>query len=229
MCTVIAVLQRKGGVGKTTIAGNLSAALATRRARVHVFDLDPQQSLTTWAKRGRPSDFLPPHTQPIETDRLTPHAFDRLIDEARQTVDFLVLDCPPGFSRAALLAARSADLALLPVTPSLLDLDAVNDAITLVHEARRARADHSPAMALVPSRVIHRTVTGREFPDTLSAFGEPVLPAITQRIAIADATVVGQTIQEFAAHSAGALEFRALGAAIRHLLAHQEAHPYGEK
>jgi chromosome partitioning protein len=52
---VIAVINQKGGVGKTNVVGNLSAAWAERGRRVVVIDCDPQQTLTDWMLGRRAS------------------------------------------------------------------------------------------------------------------------------------------------------------------------------
>jgi cellulose biosynthesis protein BcsQ len=49
---IIAVAGRKGGVGKSTIAGNLAAEFAAMKRRVRVLDADPQHSLLAWADQG---------------------------------------------------------------------------------------------------------------------------------------------------------------------------------
>jgi hypothetical protein len=49
---IIAVIQQKGGVGKSTITANLAGELVEKKLIVRVLDLDPQQSVATWARLG---------------------------------------------------------------------------------------------------------------------------------------------------------------------------------
>ena len=49
---IIAVIQQKGGVGKSTITANLAGELIEKKLIVRVLDLDPQQSLVSWARMG---------------------------------------------------------------------------------------------------------------------------------------------------------------------------------
>jgi chromosome partitioning protein len=132
--------------------------------------------------------------------------------------DRVLLDCPPGLVDTAIVAALVADLALLPVSPSPLDFKAIKEAVELVREARERRADNKPAIAFVPSRVEENTVLGRDLGESLEKLGEPVLPAISKRIAFAECVLSGQTLREYAPANAGVEEFRKLASAVERML-----------
>jgi len=55
---IIAVINQKGGTGKTTLALNLAAGLS-KRGSVHLVDADPQRSITQWVRMGGGSSGLP--------------------------------------------------------------------------------------------------------------------------------------------------------------------------
>jgi len=50
---IVAIAQRKGGVGKTTVAVNVAGALLSGGRSVDLIDADPQRSATAWARSGR--------------------------------------------------------------------------------------------------------------------------------------------------------------------------------
>ena len=213
---IISVINLKGGVGKTTIALNLAAALAERRRRVILIDADPQESATQWAKQARAERkagrfALSMDVHPLRMDEGAQQfqaALDRLARAT--TADMVVIDCPPELSDPALVAALLSDLVLVPVTPSPLDVWAAKQAVETAREARDLRDGTKPLLSLVPSKLIANTLLARDIPEALAALGEPVAPRITQRVALVEAIVRGQTIGEYAKTSPAYAEFTAL-------------------
>jgi len=211
---VIALIQQKGGVGKSTITANLAGELLKKGRKVRILDLDPQQSLAQWASLG--TGLLSGLVEAVSTDK--PKEFKATLDRVKATADRVLLDCPPGLPDIGLVAALVADLALLPVTPSPLDVIASRKALDLMREAQSQRRDKRPLIAFVPSKVIHNTVLGRDLGTTLKPLGETILPGISQRIAIAEAVLQGLTLREYAAGSEGVEEFQQLATAIERMI-----------
>jgi chromosome partitioning protein len=210
---VLAILNRKGGVSKTSLCANLGAELVALGRTVLLLDTDPQQSLTAWSGLG--SGVLSTIVEAIDTTH--PERFRAKVHAAAKQADRVLIDTPPGFADPALLSALLADLVLLPVGPSPLDIMAARDALALAQEARTQRGDHKPLIRFVPSKVSHTTLS-RDLPDSLADLGEKVLPAIGNRVVVAEAALSGLTVQEYAPTSVAHEEFCALTRAVERLL-----------
>ena len=211
---VIAVIQQKGGVGKSTISANLAGELVRFGRSVAVVDLDPQHSLATWAKLG--NGLL---SALVEAVNITgPAAFQAKISAADQQKERVILDSPPGLSDTGLMAALLADLVILPVTPSPLDIIAGQEAMAMVREARVKRNNTKPLIRFAPSRVSINTLLSRDLIAALERLGEPVLPGTYQRVAVAEAVLKGLTVGEYAPESKAHEEFKQLAMAVERIV-----------
>ena len=202
---IVALLNQKGGVGKTTLALHLAGAWARQGCRVTVIDADPQGSALDWseqrAKEGGPRLF-----GVLGLARDTLH---REAPEIARGVDHVVIDGPPriaGLMRSALLAA---DLVLVPAQPSPFDGWASGEMLNLIREARIFRPELIARFVL--NRCAARTIIARETGDALAEHDPPVLAArIGQRVAFADAARTGQLVFEVESGGAAAREITAL-------------------
>ncbi len=204
MAFVIAVAQRKGGAGKSTLAANLAAEAAGRGARVALLDIDPQQTLTRWQglRAARPA------ATPIEFDAPSGWRVPGVLDRLRRSHDLVLLDTPPHAETDAKVAIRAADLVLVPLQPSPADLWAMDATLELATSERRRAA-------LVLNRV---PATGRlpqEVAAELRRRGLPLLePVLGNRTGFVTAFAAGLGVTEHAPRSAAAEEVRALAAAL---------------
>jgi chromosome partitioning protein len=202
---IVALLNQKGGVGKTTLALHLAGAWARQGCRVTVIDADPQGSALDWseqrAKEGGSRLF-----GVLGLARDTLH---REAPEIARGVDHVVIDGPPriaGLMRSALLAA---DLVLVPAQPSPFDGWASGEMLNLIREARIFRPELIARFVL--NRCAARTIIARETGDALAEHDPPVLAArIGQRVAFADAARTGQLVFEVESGGAAAREITAL-------------------
>jgi chromosome partitioning protein len=210
---IIAIAGRKGGVGKSTIAGNLAAEFAAMKRSVRVLDADPQHSLVAWADQG--DGMLARAVEKVEGGAGTLRARAR---QAEKDADIVLIDTPPGAPDIAYEAALAADLMLLPCGPSPLDLFALKEALSLALKARAERRSKKPRIRFVPSKVLMSTNLGRGLASSLKDMGKKVLPGIGQRIVVAEAVASGLTVAEYAPNSAAHEEFRELAKAVDKIL-----------
>jgi chromosome partitioning protein len=212
-CSLIALVNEKGGCGKTTLAINLAGELARRGRHVAVADADGQRSASRWAEQG--SD-LPFTVQALDLIGRNAARFQGELERLSEAAgaDLVLIDCPPGLPAAAMVALLLADLALIPAAPSPLDFWAVENAVTLIDHARQERGGHLPAAALVPWRVVPQTVLGREAAEALMRYGLPVAPAVSQRVAFAESAIAGQTLGDYDPQNPAVDELKQLGSFV---------------
>jgi chromosome partitioning protein len=207
MAIVITVAQQKGGTGKTTLAANLAAAMASS-GRVALLDIDPQKSLTRWhgIRAAREAATAKLTFSDVSGWRLAAE-----LDRLKRTHDLVLIDSPPQIDTDARLAIRGADLVLIPVQPSPPDVWAAEGTLAL------AAAERRPARVVL-NRVPPASKLGETVKADLATRKLPLLhAAIGNRTGFATAFAAGLGVTEAAPRSSAAAELRALLDEIREI------------
>ncbi|HEX8421456.1 MAG TPA: ParA family partition ATPase [Sphingomonas sp.] len=202
---IVALLNQKGGVGKTTLALHLAGEWARRGARVTLVDADPQGSALDWSEARAYGD-APRLFGVVGLARDTLH---REAAELATTADVVVIDGPPRVASLMRSALLAADLVLIPVQPSPLDGWASAEMVALLGEARVFRPDLAARFVLnrCPARATIVRTTG----DALDVADPPSMASrIGQRIIFAEAIGTGRLAFEIDPASAAGGEITAL-------------------
>ena len=201
---IITVGQRKGGVGKTTLAISIAAELQRRGKEVALVDADPQRSACQWAEPGN-LQF------PVYELALGEQTIRNWVGDIRQVAQrhyYVVLDTAPS-ERALGASIAVSSLVVIPCTPSGLDLEATAGTLEIIDKVRNHRRG-DPPLILVPNRVDTRTLEGKQLLDELAGFNEPVSPTIGSRSAFVRAFSAGSTVADMQDGQAGHREIASL-------------------
>jgi chromosome partitioning protein len=189
----VALIAQKGGTGKTTLAVSLAVAAGQVGMSSIIIDLDPQGTACNWKDR-RKSDG------PVVIDAQPARLAAALAKAAENGVDFAVIDTPARNEQSA-LAAKAADLVLIPCRPQAYDLETIPNTKEIL-----SLAGNKPAVVVlnaVPA-VGDRHEQARELLNRLQI---PVCPyTLGHRAVFGDAGAVGQAAQEYDQKGKGAAE-----------------------
>ena len=180
----LAVLSRKGGTGKTTIAIHLAVEAERTGQTTVLIDLDPQASAAKW-NDNREGDT--PFVVTSPPSRL-PEVLSRA---AEGGATLAILDTAPHTEAAALDAANAAEMALIPCKPALIDLQAITSTINVIR------------LANVPARIVFNAVPSRgdrveQAREAVKVFDVPCAPCnVGDRVAFIDSYNAGLTAQEY--------------------------------
>lgn len=206
---VIAVLNQKGGSGKTTIATHLARALQLDGADVLLVDLDPQGSARDWAAVQEDN--------PVTVVGIDRPTIDRDVKNVAR-VDYVVVDGAPQAADLAVSAIKAANFILIPVQPSPYDIWATADLVDLVKQ-RIEVTDGQLQAAFVVSRAIKGTRIGGEVTEALAGYELPVMDTrVTQRVIYPGTAAGGTTVLDSDPDGDAAREIRALMAEIKEKL-----------
>ncbi len=210
---IFALLQQKGGGGKTTLATHLAGALATLETSVLVVDADPQGSALDWSQR-RSLLGLPRRFGVLGLARETLH---QEVPQIARHTHHVIIDGPPRVTALARSAIIAADLVLIPVQPSPYDIWASQEIIALINEAKVFKPTLKAAFVI--NRRIVGTVIGRDVRQALAEYPLRTLgAAVSQRILFPESAASGQLVDEIDAKSSAAREISTLAADVRAMM-----------
>lgn len=204
---VIAVLNQKGGVGKTTICTNLARAAQLDGHEVLIADSDRQASCLRWMDVGEDFDLpvIGAHVRKM-SPALRPH---------RPNYDLIIIDGEPSMHARTETSIDAADLVLLPVQPSVVDMWSVSNILDILDEG----GEPDDKAAFVLTRVDTRVRDVSDAVDYLSNIRFPLLETqIVNRIAYSRALGQGSSVLDMEPSGKAAEEVRSLYSEIKTIL-----------
>ncbi len=200
----IAVCNRKGGVGKTTIATNLAAKLVSQGASVGLVDCDPQQSSHSWMSEREKAGKGFPCAKANAGYGRAPSVLGLKIPP---TVNYIVYDAPAcGQAHDLVSILRRAQLALIPILPSPIDWHASSgflDELTRLPEVRSGRLK----LGFIANRLRDNNNSTRNLKSKLNARGLPLIGELRDSQMYVYAAGLGLAAHELTASRAAAERF----------------------
>ena len=194
---IISFVNQKGGVGKTTTAINFAASLKRKNFNPVLIDADPQGSAIQWHAVESNKVFEILHYPQILK------YYD--IEALQQNYDMVVIDAPPAHTEITRSILAITNMAIVPVSPSSLDIWACWRTMELIKEAQTDNPDLD--IKLLINRKISGTTIGREARSALEIFDTEIMDTeLCQRVADMDALTSGVSVVQYAPSSKAADE-----------------------
>jgi len=232
----IAILNFKGGTGKTTTAVNLSYALSLKNYKVLIVDCDPQGTVSSWlgvnpentlydlligearledciCQVGSKLDIIASnrYLARIELKLAEEKDIEKVFSKKLKSLgryDFVFLDCPPSFSILNLNALEYAEELFLPVSMDYLSLRGVKQVMELLPE-------NIKLTKIIPTFYDKRTRKSKEILEDLKTFfKDKVTKPIRVNVRLSECSSFHKTIFEYDPESRGAIDYKFLAEEI---------------
>lgn len=244
---VIAVVNHKGGVGKTTTVASVGTILA-RNHKVLLVDLDPQMNLTLSlvkdtggesiyetlvGKRARMPILSVGNLDLVPSSlRLSMAEFEmvsmmareqklsRLLEPLREEYDYIFLDCPPSLGILTFNALAAADTIIIPLVPELLPLQGLGTIDSLVHKMQSVLNPRLTITGILLTRTEQTKIHCTLENKLRGQLGDLVFSTkIRKNIAVAEAPTNQKSIVDYDPSSNGAVDYTAFTSELEARLA----------
>lgn len=168
---VVAVLNQKGGVGKTTVSTNIASNLYLDGERVLLVDSDKQGSARDWGAAGNTKLPILGFDRP---------SLEKDLKKIWHHYDWIIIDGVGKLEEMSKCAIKCADLVIIPVQPSPYDLWGSADLIEVI-QARWQVTEDKPKAYFCVSRKIPNTSLDKDFRKVLEETGLPSLKGYTSQ------------------------------------------------
>lgn len=234
---IFAIINQKGGTGKTTTAVNLGCALAKKGKKVLLVDLDPQGNMSYWLGCGEleksmtevflgeatideilvereglevaPSDMSLAN---LEINIANFEDRESILDTALAEVegyDFILVDCPPSLSLLTVNALTTADKVIIPLQMEVLSLQGLDQIISTVESIRNVLNEDLEVEGLLPVMVDSRRKLSKEVHELISEnYDVDVFKSqIRSNVRASEAPSFGQSVLSYSPKSNSAIDY----------------------
>ncbi len=203
----LAMFTQKGGSGKSTLSASIAVEAQANRERVFLVDMDPQRSLTTWARNRRDHD--------LGVEAIAPAQLGAVLGAlAASGVTLAIIDTPASLSDTSEAAILAADVTAIPVRPTAFDLWSCDATWRRVRDLGR-----ESVFVFNQCPIVQGSRRFRDSAAALEAMGGILQPMVTARVDYQEAILRGLGPTEIDPTGAAAAEIRQLWQSMRRRLA----------
>jgi chromosome partitioning protein len=236
----IAILNHKGGTGKTTSALNIGAGLARLKKKTLLIDLDPQTNLTEGlgvrdAKVSVYNSLRDGVDLPIQAISkyldLVPSSLDlvgaelelvsqmaresilkKLLKKVKEQYDYIIIDCPPALGMLTINALVPSDTVLIPLEAEFYSYRGIDRMVNIISEVRTHYNENLTIGGVFITKCNPKRLLTEHITESVKKhFGNKLLDTkIRINVALAEAPVHGQDIFAYAPNSNGAADYENL-------------------
>ena len=168
MAKIISVINTKGGVGKTTIVISIAEFLIKSKFKVCLIDIDSQKSLLNWCE-----DISKEKREVIYSQGK--HLL-KTINKIKDQYDYIVIDTSPAVNTDTIHCVQNSNICLIPVTPSQLDIYAINNIVDIIFTQKDFKAFFLLNKVIFGAKITERAI------KALNDIGQNKIKLLEQKI-----------------------------------------------
>ncbi len=239
MAKIISFINQKGGVGKTTSAVSISAALSIKKYNVLLVDLDPQcnASSSLGIRDSEVNIYKVFKGESIKIEQVNEHLFvlpssinvssleyelineagreqllNEILEPIKQSFDYIILDCSPNLGLITINALVASNYFITVLLPHHLSIDGLSSLLEVTDKVTRRINNNLKSGGYILNQFSNRKILHQQTADVLKKhFGDGLFKTtIRENIALAEAPSVDKSIFDYAPNSNGAKDFMSL-------------------
>lgn len=237
MGKIIAFINQKGGVGKTTTTASVAAGMAKLGLKTLAVDLDAQCNLTTSfgvvdansntystlkgqiqfnpIKLNSHLEILPSSVDlsafelEMSAEPGKEYLLSELLGSVTDQYDYILLDCSPNLGLISINALTAADFYIIPLLPHHLSIQGLTKLLEIADKVKKRLNPKLEMRGIVLTQYNNHKVLHKDIAMVIkNHFGEKLLKTVVrENISLAEAPISGTDIFEYAPKSSGAEDY----------------------